>query len=453
MKTFSNLIAIATILIISSGCAKNVQISIKSLSEKKDSIIIQELITEKTIFKFSTNNKEIKFKINEPTVVSFNSENSPQRNNQLGILYNGKKLEIRINSKGVLSSTNLADSLLQYLFSSNNLFIGENQNEIFNSNNPSKTLNIFTQFLEVRDSILVKNKSKLTSIESKILDFQNHARIYSFLFYYGRIIQDIEPKSTFWTFINEIDNNSQLNKSLPHNVLYKYEIEYLKKHDSIKSISDFVVFIENNTANKDLTEYLKAIYIHELISSPSYWQRHYQLFNSVTMHEILKKEENNPYNYIFKATSNNYFASQQGMAAYNFSGLDLNGKTFQLSDFLGKYVVIDVWATWCGACINQRPFFTEVAKKFQTNKDIQFVAISVDSSIKEWQNYLTKNGNTANIIDINVKDGMKTEFGNQYSINFIPKYILIDKEGKIVDANMQNPSIALESILNKELTR
>ena len=452
MKNLFFLIQIIGILVFS-GCTKNIKISVESLSETRDSIIIKDLISKKPYFIFSTDNKKNIFSIKEPTVVSLESLNNPQKNSLLTILYPGKSIEIHINSEGILSSTNLSDSLLQYLFLSNNSFISENQEVIFSSNNPQKIFNLFSQLINERASVLKSNMHKLAPSEREILNFQNHARVYSFLFYYGRLIQNLEPENPFWAFIDEIDNNSQLNKSLPNNLLYKYEIEYLKKYSTINSISDFIAFIHENTTNKDLEEYLKAIYIKELISSPDYWQKHNQLFNSVTMHEILKKEENNPYNYIFQITANKHFASQQGMTAYNFSGISLNNETFQLSDFSGKYVMIDVWATWCGACVNQKPLFNELATKFKDNDDIQFVSISVDSSFESWQNYFSKNGNSSIVVELIVKNGMKTEFGSQYSINFIPKYILIDKERKIVDANIQNPSIALELILNKQLSK
>lgn len=443
------IIILAVGILLLYGCStKNIKISVESLDSMKDSIIIKDLITEKPIIVFSTCEKKVEFTINEPTIVSIESQNNPQRFSLLSILYNGKSFGIQRNPQDVLSTTNLADSLLQYLFSSNNLFIQENQNRIFGACNPLEVLNLFEHFLNERDSIIKINKNELSSIETSLLNYQNHARIYSFLFYYGRIIQNLEPQNAFWSFVSKIDNNNQVNKSLPHNILYKYEIEYLIKYNSIESIQDFIAFIQESTTNNDLAEFLKAIYIKELISSPDYWQKHNQLFNSVTINEVLVAEESNPYKDIFSATSERHFASQQGMFAYNFSGIDINNKTIKLSDFLGKYVMIDVWATWCGACINQKPLFYELADKYQYREDIQFLTISVDSSIETWQKFLSRDSHSKCVLDIIIKNGMQTEFGKQYSINFIPKYILIDKDGKIIDSNTHKPSQELEDMLN-----
>lgn len=440
------------ILLLCSCSTKNVKISVEPLGPMKDSIIIKDLITEKPIVVFSTCDKEIEFTINEPTIVSIESQNDPQRFSLLSILYNGKSFGIQRNPNNDLSSTNLADSLLQYLSSSNNSFIQENQNRIFSSSNPLDVLNLFDHFLNERDSVIKIYRNRLSSIETSLLNYQNHARIYSFLFYYGRIIQNLEPQNTYWSFISKIDNNNKANKLLPHNLLYKYEIEYLKKYNTIESLQDFIAFIQENTTNKDLAEFLKAIYIKELISSPDYWQKHNQLFNSITMNEVLEAEENNSYKDIYSSKAQHHFASQQGMTAYNFSGLAINNKTLKLTDFLGKYVMIDVWATWCGACINQKPLFYELADKFQDSDDIQFITVSVDSSIESWQHYLSKDNNSKNVIDLIIKDGLKTEFGEQYSLNFIPKYILIDKDGKIIDANTYKPSQKLENKLRTLLS-
>lgn len=451
MKTIIFIFGI--LLLVSWTKEVNVKIKIESQSEIKDSIIIRDLITGGRIFTFSSDNEEIEFNLMEPTVVSIESMNNPQRFPQLGILYNGKITKLRVSPNNILTSNNVADSLLQYLFSSNNLFIQKNQNDIFGSNNAHMVFSLFSHFLNERDSVLDNHKNELTSIESGILHFQNHARIYSFLFYYGRMNLNLAPEDTFWEFTKDIDNDSSYNKSLPDNVLYKYEIEYLKKHKEIESITGFLNYIEENTTNTDLAEYLKAIYIKELISNPDYWLRHINLFDSVVLNAVLKNEENNPYKDIFIKTTQNHVASQQGMPAYNFSGIDLDNKPIKLSDFSGKYILIDVWATWCGGCINQKPLFSELASKFRDYDDIQFVSISVDSSIESWRNYLAKNNKPSNVIELNIKNGMKTEFGAEYSINFIPKYILINKEGKIIDANIQKPSTELEIILNKELSQ
>ncbi|HCC92836.1 MAG TPA: hypothetical protein DEQ26_00655, partial [Flavobacteriaceae bacterium] len=63
--------------------------------------------------------------------------------------------------------------------------------------------------------------------------------------------------------------------------------------------------------------------------------------------------------------------------APDFSLADINGKRFDLSDFNGKYVYMDIWATWCGPCKVQIPFMKELEKQFH-NAPIHFVSVSLD---------------------------------------------------------------------------
>ena len=85
------IIILAVGVLLLYGCStKNVKISVESLDAMKDSIIIKDLITEKPIIVFSTCDKKVEFTINEPTIVSIESQNNPQRFSLLSNLYNGK---------------------------------------------------------------------------------------------------------------------------------------------------------------------------------------------------------------------------------------------------------------------------------------------------------------------------------------------------------------------------
>ena len=454
MKQISKLIYFA-ILILLGSCTNNngIKISIKNQSGKNDSIVIRNLITEEPIIILPYNVYHSEIIINEPIVVSIAPLRDNNNNFHLGILTPNSEKSLTIDYSGKLISNSLADSLLHYLFTSNISFINENQNFIFTTENPSDVYILLDSLITLRDSEINRYESILSSTEKKILDFQNYARAYSFLFYYGRLIRDLSPSHSFWDFLFKIDNNSIYNKSLPHNLLYKYEIEYLRKHSKLESISDFIDFIQLQTNNLDLANYLTAVYIKELVASPSYWQRHNKLFDSVTMLKILEEQQNNPYRDIYERIAEFHFASQEGMEAYNFMAKDSEYQSIKLTDFAGKIVLIDVWATWCGACIAQKPHFYELASVYKDNDDIQFIAMSVDSSVEIWQNYLAKNKKLSeDVNELIIPNGMRTEFGERYSINFLPKYILIDKEGRIIDSNAQKPSKELESKLNKLLS-
>lgn len=114
------------------------------------------------------------------------------------------------------------------------------------------------------------------------------------------------------------------------------------------------------------------------------------------------------------------------------------GKT-KLEELRGKYVYIDVWATWCGPCRAEIPSLKKVEEKYH-GKNIEFVSISVDvdKDHDKWKNFVTEKqlDGTQLIADKN----WLSDFITSYKINSIPRFILIDPKGNIVDADAARPS-------------
>lgn len=135
--------------------------------------------------------------------------------------------------------------------------------------------------------------------------------------------------------------------------------------------------------------------------------------------------------------------------APNFEAYDLNGNIVRLQDFKGKYVVIDVWATWCGPCKYVSPSFEKTANQYAKNQNIVFIAISVDKNKTSWMSQAKDKPKTVKqLISTNID-----AFGKEYSIESIPRFILIDKEGNFINSKMPmaNESafdIVLENALN-----
>ncbi|WCC44673.1 TlpA disulfide reductase family protein [Tenacibaculum finnmarkense] len=113
------------------------------------------------------------------------------------------------------------------------------------------------------------------------------------------------------------------------------------------------------------------------------------------------------------------------------------GGTTSLDDLKGKYVYIDLWATWCNPCKQEIPFLQKVEKKYH-GKKIEFVSISVDNArdYEKWKKMVADKNLSG--IQLYAK-GDKT-FSGAYKVNSIPRFILIDPQGNIVDANAPRPS-------------
>lgn len=125
--------------------------------------------------------------------------------------------------------------------------------------------------------------------------------------------------------------------------------------------------------------------------------------------------------------------------APSFEYVNSNGTKTKLSDFKGKYVYIDVWATWCGPCRAEIPSLQKVEEKFK-DKKIAFVSISVDvdKDFEKWKAFVKEKnlGGTQVFADKN----WASDFIKSFNINSIPRFILIDPSGNVVDADAQRPS-------------
>lgn len=124
----------------------------------------------------------------------------------------------------------------------------------------------------------------------------------------------------------------------------------------------------------------------------------------------------------------------QGAPAIDFEMEDKNGKQLRLSDLKGKYIYIDFWATWCGPCKGEAPYFEKLRTEIP-EEDITFIAVSTDNSKKAWLEYLNKEEKKTPQYH-----SSDSKLRKDWLIAAIPRFILIDKDFKIVDAYAIRPS-------------
>lgn len=128
-----------------------------------------------------------------------------------------------------------------------------------------------------------------------------------------------------------------------------------------------------------------------------------------------------------------------GKPSPTFEYENFDGSKTKLESLKGKYVYIDVWATWCGPCRAEIPHLQEVEEKYK-DKNIAFVSISVDEKkdYEKWKKMVAdkKLGGIQLIADNN----WQSDFIKAYGINSIPRFILLDPEGKIIQPDAERPS-------------
>jgi thiol-disulfide isomerase/thioredoxin len=129
----------------------------------------------------------------------------------------------------------------------------------------------------------------------------------------------------------------------------------------------------------------------------------------------------------------------QGKPSPIFDFDNNTGGSTKLSDLKGKYIYIDIWATWCAPCRQEIPYLEKLEKKYK-EKNITFVSISIDEKkdYKKWKEFISAK-NLGGIQLIADKD-WNSDFILQYEVRGIPRFILIDPNENIVSSDAPRPS-------------
>ncbi|KAF2327264.1 TlpA family protein disulfide reductase [Flavobacterium daemonense] len=98
-----------------------------------------------------------------------------------------------------------------------------------------------------------------------------------------------------------------------------------------------------------------------------------------------------------------------------------------LKKYKGKTLVIEVWASWCGDCVKAMPKVKELQAN---NPDVSYLFISADKTADKWKAGIEKHELKGDHYMMN--DGMKGLFGKAIDLDWIPRYIIVDKKGNIV---------------------
>jgi thiol-disulfide isomerase/thioredoxin len=98
-----------------------------------------------------------------------------------------------------------------------------------------------------------------------------------------------------------------------------------------------------------------------------------------------------------------------------------------IKNYSGKSLLIEVWASWCSDCVKAMPKIKEIQA---ANKDVVYMFVSMDKTQDAWKAGITKHDLTGN--HFFAPDGMKGAFGKAVDLDWIPRYIILDKSGNVV---------------------
>ena len=164
-----------------------------------------------------------------------------------------------------------------------------------------------------------------------------------------------------------------------------------------------------------------------------------------------KKEETN------KQTATSSTSENKAIQAFDFTAMDKDGKTVKLSDFKGKKVYINMWASWCGPCMREIPELEKTYQKLKNNKDVVFLSMTSPND-SEFKNQSPQDKGKDVILnkakELGVTYPVLFDINDRFIINYairsFPTHIFINSDGTI--GNRITGAVTEES-LTKEIEK
>jgi len=299
-------------------------------------------------------------------------------------------------------------------------------------------------------NVQITNKTLLDSLV--IYDKENSWKIKSsFKFRNGNIesdtLVDIENKIySLFIFINGKQN--ELGKiGLSANSMVSFQLDELTPHATIcydgyhSNINNFMAFISNQQftlstkIDDNNTQTSLELLIKEKRESIIKEAKKYLIIESDLNYNLLNFDSFCK-TLLQKNKKYQYKNALAGSCGNQFAFQDRNGNKVTLDKFLGKYIYIDVWATWCKPCREEFPHLEAIKKHFQDQDQLEIIAISIDKDSNKWVKLI----NESSISGLQLHSLPDSDFVNFYGIGALPRYILIDKIGNVINPTEMRPS-------------
>ncbi|TJY33874.1 TlpA family protein disulfide reductase [Pontimicrobium aquaticum] len=280
---------------------------------------------------------------------------------------------------------------------------------------------------------------------------------------------ELEKKSNYFDYLIKLQTYPSYHASFTKNKNVQLTNEFTKPFEEFDYSNQYYYTSFQNYKQIVLNHYKRAIIKNEDIAN--LFVQLNQIKSTVIKNDIVKSlsknlelnYENNKvlYEGIMLISDDEVFKNKlttqynkvkllsKGMPSPKFNDYENHkgGKT-SLDDLKGKYLYIDIWATWCAPCIREIPYLKALEYKFQ-DKNIDFVSISIDrhDDYDTWRKMVMDKDLQG--IQLLADSDWKSNFIKQYNIIGIPRFIILDADGNIVSANAQRPSShSLELLLN-----
>jgi thiol-disulfide isomerase/thioredoxin len=278
-------------------------------------------------------------------------------------------------------------------------------------------------------------KTQASAIFKEYQKKNNEAKYLSMLFQYPQAYQYFAGKSINLPvdFMKELDSYDLENEK-DFVIIPNYRdlvlMKISEKFSEAANMEDMDKIVSEVKSQKIKDELMKSM-LYEISSTNP---------DSKSIYDLILKHSKNEK--VVKNTQEKYNAIQAilpGKPSPKFDYPDINGQNVKLDDLKGKLVYVDVWATWCGPCIQEIPSLKKLEGDFH-GKNVEFVSISIDvkKDFEKWKKMV--NEKELKGIQLFADNDWKSTFVKSYAIDGIPRFILIDKAGNIIDSDAPRPS-------------
>jgi len=227
----------------------------------------------------------------------------------------------------------------------------------------------------------------------------------------------------------------------------------IQDNPSLKENKNYRLEKINELFTGNIKEYMLYRQLAAMLGTPVQTVEQLDEFNPV-FEQYITKIDNPRYRQSLMTAFNEKEAwlgiTRAGKMAPSFTLKNDKGETYSLADFQGKVVYLDFWASWCAPCRQEVPALRALYEKYKNDDRIVIIGIAVHDGYTRWQKALEED--KPEWLQLYDPDGV---VARAYEANAIPKYILIDKNGNIVDMNAPKPSNieVLEKKIKDEMSK
>lgn len=298
----------------------------------------------------------------------------------------------------------------------------------------------YQNFLQDLEDIKSEVEASFYDAEKKNLHYEYLMNLYLYQDAYAYFNNQIPVLSeSFTKEINALDLNNE--EDFDRFPVYRYLVSYVLddqlKDDSLTNV------VKNIKSQK-----IKDVFLLKLVQDINQ-----NSTEAETVYQTILANTSNPKIVAEAELMKDKLDAAKSLSVPDFSFDNIDDKEFKLSDYKDHLIYIDLWATWCRPCFMEFPHMKKLAEEYQDEK-IFFLGISIDNERNK-----AKWKQTVKEIDFNFEQVFAGEnnvvedtFLRQLDIRYIPRFVLIGKNGQMISAEAPTPSSpAIRKLINEFL--